>query len=56
MKKTLSWKGWSAIALVMATIGLVIFSIPRLESEAPRIVGPEFIALGASGIDIELEI
>ncbi|MCP4036782.1 MAG: M23 family metallopeptidase [bacterium] len=56
MKGALNWKGWSAIILAVVAVAVAVLSIPRLESDPPRIAGPETLALGAGGAEFELAV
>ena len=54
MSTALNWKGWTAIGLMLFVGSLLLYSIPKFESVAPRIEGPESLALGIAGVDLEL--
>ncbi|MCP5041955.1 MAG: hypothetical protein GY944_13080, partial [bacterium] len=56
MKGALNWKGWFAIILAVVAVAVAVLSIPRLESDPPRIAGPETLALGAGGAEFELAV
>ncbi|MDP6980664.1 MAG: M23 family metallopeptidase [Myxococcota bacterium] len=55
MSSALNWKGWSTIALVVGALVIAVFSMPRLESTGPTLSGPEAVALGTAGHELELE-
>jgi hypothetical protein len=56
MKSALNWKGWTAIVLMLTASSMLVYSIPKFESAAPTIAGPESLALGASGATLELQL
>ena len=51
----LNGRGFFAIALVVAVAAISLFSMPRLEGDAPLLTGPEAVALGQAGREIEIE-
>ena len=51
----LSGRGLFWIASLVALFAFGVFALPRLEGEAPRLRGPESVAIGAGGGEIELE-
>lgn len=55
MKSALNWKGWSSILVGLAVVAAGALAWPRLESEAPALRGPERVALGTAGREIQLE-
>lgn len=56
MKSALNWRGWSAIGLLLAAASLAFLSISKFESEAPRITGPDRLAIGSAGAKIALKL
>ena len=56
MSTALNWKGWTAIGLMLFAGSMLLYSIPRFESVAPQIAGPESLALGKSGKNLELQL
>ncbi len=56
MKSALNWKGWFSIVAVLAAVSLAFLSFPKFESTAPRIAGPEELAIGIAGANIELDL
>ncbi len=54
MSTALNWRGWTAIGSMLFVGLLLLYSIPKFESVAPRIEGPESLALGIAGVDLEL--
>jgi murein DD-endopeptidase MepM/ murein hydrolase activator NlpD len=56
MSAALNWKGWSTIGFLVITAALAVYSMPRLESDAPTIIGPANLAVGTAGSELELQI
>lgn len=55
MNSALNWKGWFAIVLALCLGAAAFLAYPRLESDAPRIVGPPNIDLGQAGVTLDLQ-
>lgn len=55
MNSALNWKGWFIILLVVGLGALAFVSVPRLETEPPRIAGPARLDIGQAGSTLDLE-
>ncbi len=51
----LNSRGWFTIVLAIVLFVIGAFSLPRLEGDAPVLTGPEAVALGTAGVELELE-
>jgi murein DD-endopeptidase MepM/ murein hydrolase activator NlpD len=56
MSTALNGKGWTVIGLMLFAGSTLLYLIPRFESVAPRIEGPESLALGIAGAKLELRL